>query len=57
METKIWFVFKFLFGTKFLFAFNCQAVKSETSGNFGFGLLTILRCAESPAKYFAKVYI
>jgi hypothetical protein len=38
-----------------LCAFNCQAVKSETSGNFGFGLLTILRCAESPAKYFAKV--
>lgn len=32
-----------------------KAVKSETSGNFGFGLLTILRCAESPAKYFAKV--
>ncbi|XP_006659413.1 annexin D5-like [Oryza brachyantha] len=32
-----------------------QAVKSETSGNFGFGLLTIIRCAESPAKYFAKV--
>lgn len=32
-----------------------QAVKSETSGNFGFGLLTVLRCAESPAKYFAKV--
>nr|AET41710.1 annexin [Oryza sativa Indica Group] len=31
-----------------------KAVKSETSGNFGFGLLTILRCAESPAKYFAK---
>nr|CAB3504692.1 unnamed protein product [Digitaria exilis] len=31
------------------------AVKSETSGNFGFGLLTILRCAESPARYFAKV--
>lgn len=32
-----------------------KAVKSETSGNFGFGLLTILRCAESPARYFAKV--
>ncbi|XP_014756813.1 annexin D5 isoform X2 [Brachypodium distachyon] len=32
-----------------------KAVKSETSGNFGFGLLTVLRCAESPAKYFAKV--
>uniref|UniRef100_A0A0D9X801 Annexin n=1 Tax=Leersia perrieri TaxID=77586 RepID=A0A0D9X801_9ORYZ len=32
-----------------------EAVKSETSGNFGYGLLTILRCAENPAKYFAKV--
>ncbi|RLN03868.1 annexin D5-like [Panicum miliaceum] len=31
------------------------AVKSETSGSFGFGLLTILRCADSPARYFAKV--
>ncbi|KAF0899278.1 hypothetical protein E2562_015929 [Oryza meyeriana var. granulata] len=32
-----------------------KAVKSETSGNFGFGLLTVIRCAESPARYFAKV--
>lgn len=32
-----------------------QAVKSETSGNFEYALLTILRCAENPAKYFAKV--
>ncbi|KAA8532416.1 hypothetical protein F0562_032446 [Nyssa sinensis] len=32
-----------------------KAVKSETSGNFEFALLTILRCAENPAKYFAKV--
>ena len=32
-----------------------QAVKSETTGNFQFGLLTILRCADTPAKYFAKV--
>ena len=32
-----------------------QAVKGETSGGFGFGLLTILRCADSPARYFAKV--
>ncbi|KAL6596229.1 hypothetical protein ACP70R_047593 [Stipagrostis hirtigluma subsp. patula] len=32
-----------------------KAIKGETSGNFGFGLLTILRCAESPARYFAKV--
>ena len=32
-----------------------QAVKSETSGNFEHGLLTILRCSENPAKYFAKV--
>ncbi|KAK6146666.1 hypothetical protein DH2020_020535 [Rehmannia glutinosa] len=32
-----------------------KAIKSETSGNFEFGLLTILRCAENPAKYFAKV--
>ncbi|KAI3870965.1 hypothetical protein MKX03_029371 [Papaver bracteatum] len=31
-----------------------KAVKSETSGNFEFGLLTILKCAENPAKYFAK---
>ncbi|OEL16009.1 Annexin D5 [Dichanthelium oligosanthes] len=32
-----------------------KAVKDETSGNFGFGLLTVLRCAESPARYFAKL--
>ncbi|KAL6862443.1 hypothetical protein ACP4OV_016784 [Aristida adscensionis] len=32
-----------------------SAVKAETSGNFGYGLLTVLRCAESPARYFAKV--
>ncbi|KAF6982439.1 hypothetical protein CFC21_050137 [Triticum aestivum] len=32
-----------------------KAVKSETTGNFQFGLLTILRCADTPAKYFAKV--
>ncbi|KAJ4747635.1 Annexin [Rhynchospora pubera] len=32
-----------------------KAVKSETSGFFELGLLTILRCAENPAKYFAKV--
>lgn len=32
-----------------------KAVKGETSGLFEFGLLTILRCAENPAKYFAKV--
>jgi hypothetical protein len=32
-----------------------EAVKGETSGSFGFGLLTILRCADSPARYFAKV--
>ncbi|KAJ3707576.1 hypothetical protein LUZ61_011281 [Rhynchospora tenuis] len=32
-----------------------KAVKSETSGLFELGLLTILRCAENPAKYFAKV--
>ncbi|KAG8047222.1 hypothetical protein GUJ93_ZPchr0008g11896 [Zizania palustris] len=32
-----------------------KAVKSETSGNFEFGLVTILRCADSPAKFFAKV--
>nr|ARK38546.1 annexin 6-2 [Triticum turgidum subsp. durum] len=31
-----------------------KAVKSETSGTFELGLLTILRCAESPARYFAK---
>jgi annexin A7/11 len=32
-----------------------KVIKSETSGNFAFALLTILRCAESPAKYFAKL--
>ncbi|MCL7052044.1 hypothetical protein MKW94_004276, partial [Papaver nudicaule] len=31
-----------------------KAVKSEMSGKFEFGLLTILKCAENPAKYFAK---
>ncbi|XP_059649808.1 annexin D5-like isoform X2 [Cornus florida] len=31
-----------------------KAIKSETSGNFRFGLLTILRCSENPGKYFAK---
>lgn len=32
-----------------------KAIKSETSGNFEYGLLTILRCAQNPGKYFAKV--
>ncbi|XP_027100658.1 annexin D5 [Coffea eugenioides] len=32
-----------------------KAVKSETSGLFEFGLVTILQCAQNPAKYFAKV--
>ncbi|KAI3453213.1 hypothetical protein Pfo_009876 [Paulownia fortunei] len=32
-----------------------KAIKSETSGNFEFALLTILQCAENPGKYFAKV--
>uniref|UniRef100_A0A452XVX7 Annexin n=1 Tax=Aegilops tauschii subsp. strangulata TaxID=200361 RepID=A0A452XVX7_AEGTS len=32
-----------------------KTLKSETTGNFQFGLLTILRCADTPAKYFAKV--
>ncbi|XP_074275691.1 annexin D5 [Silene latifolia] len=32
-----------------------KAIKKETSGLFEYGLLTIVRCAESPAKYFAKV--
>ncbi|KAM6568061.1 hypothetical protein CsatB_016046 [Cannabis sativa] len=32
-----------------------KAIKSETSGYFEHGLLTILRCAENPPKYFAKV--
>ncbi|MQL98679.1 hypothetical protein Taro_031390 [Colocasia esculenta] len=32
-----------------------EAVKGETSGTFEFGLLTILRCAENPAMYFAKL--
>ncbi|XP_016507000.1 annexin D5-like isoform X1 [Nicotiana tabacum] len=31
-----------------------KAVKSETSGLFRFALLTILRCAKNPARYFAK---
>ncbi|CAH9146464.1 unnamed protein product [Cuscuta epithymum] len=31
-----------------------KAVKSETSGLFEFALLTILQCAQNPAKYFAK---
>ncbi|XP_077236206.1 annexin D5-like isoform X2 [Tasmannia lanceolata] len=31
-----------------------KAVKSETSGHFEYALLTIVRCAENPAKYFAK---
>ncbi|CAO2163309.1 unnamed protein product [Urochloa humidicola] len=33
-----------------------RAVKGETSGNFCFGLLTVLRCAaDTPARYFAKI--
>ncbi|KAI3523507.1 hypothetical protein L1887_01689 [Cichorium endivia] len=32
-----------------------KAIKSETSGLFETALLTILQCAENPAKYFAKV--
>ncbi|KAM4109021.1 hypothetical protein ACB094_03G089900 [Castanea mollissima] len=32
-----------------------KAVKKETSGNFEFALLTILRCAHNPGKFFAKV--
>ncbi|XP_043718890.1 annexin D5-like [Telopea speciosissima] len=32
-----------------------RAIKKETSGNFQIALLTILRCAENPSKYFAKV--
>ncbi|XP_047330087.1 annexin D5-like [Impatiens glandulifera] len=31
-----------------------KVVKNETSGNFEFGLLTILRCADNPGTYFAK---
>ncbi|MBA0558625.1 hypothetical protein Golob_015637 [Gossypium lobatum] len=31
-----------------------KAVKSEMSGKFERGLLTILQCSENPAKYFAK---
>lgn len=34
-----------------------QAIKSETSGHFEYGLLTIVRCAENPAFYFAKVLL
>ncbi|RZC14197.1 Annexin D5 [Glycine soja] len=33
-----------------------KAVKKETSGNFALALLTIVQCAENPAKYFAKVF-
>ncbi|XP_043695977.1 annexin D5 [Telopea speciosissima] len=32
-----------------------KAIKSETSGKFEYALLTILQCAENPAKYFTKV--
>ncbi|XP_056698987.1 annexin D5 isoform X2 [Spinacia oleracea] len=32
-----------------------KAIKKETSGNFAYALLTLLRCADNPAKYFAKV--
>ncbi|KAK4423346.1 Annexin D5 [Sesamum alatum] len=32
-----------------------KAVKSETSGNFEFALLTILKCAINPGRYFARV--
>ncbi|XP_058074784.1 uncharacterized protein LOC131223393 isoform X2 [Magnolia sinica] len=35
---------------------NVEAVKTKTSGNFKFGLLTLLRCAENPGIYFAKCY-
>ena len=35
---------------------SVQVVKSETSGDFEFALLTIIRCAKNPAKYFAKVF-
>ncbi|XP_057484951.1 annexin D5-like isoform X2 [Actinidia eriantha] len=31
-----------------------KVVKKKTSGNFKFALLTILRCAVNPGKYFAK---
>lgn len=31
-----------------------KAIKKETSGLFEYGLLTIVRCAENPALYFAK---
>ncbi|KAK1435220.1 hypothetical protein QVD17_00981 [Tagetes erecta] len=32
-----------------------KAIKKETSGLFAHALLTIIQCAENPAKYFAKV--
>ncbi|KAJ3677443.1 hypothetical protein LUZ60_003167 [Juncus effusus] len=32
-----------------------KAIKKETSGYFEQGLLSILRCAQNPAKFFAKV--
>ncbi|KAK1429063.1 hypothetical protein QVD17_11262 [Tagetes erecta] len=32
-----------------------KVIKKETSGSFAHALLTILQCAENPAKYFAKV--
>ncbi|XP_054791582.1 annexin D5-like isoform X3 [Prosopis cineraria] len=34
-----------------------KAVKNETSGNFGYALLTIVRCAQNTAKYFAKYHL
>ncbi|XP_022941681.1 annexin D5-like [Cucurbita moschata] len=32
-----------------------KAIKNETSGYFEFGLQTIVRCAENPGLYFAKI--
>ncbi|XP_028805510.1 annexin D5-like isoform X2 [Neltuma alba] len=32
-----------------------KAIKKETSGNFCYALLTTVRCAENPGKFFAKV--
>lgn len=58
---KVIFSLVLLFLEEFLYLMHIhdafyQAVKKETSGNFEYGLLTILKCSENPAKYFAKVY-
>ncbi|MFS7944347.1 putative Annexin superfamily [Helianthus anomalus] len=40
--------------TNELHMFFTQVIKKETAGLFEHALLTMLQCAENPAKYFAK---